>query len=97
MIKHIVLMKVRSGVPSSQVEAMLAAMNRLPIEAPGVKNWSLGKNLNPDYPEYQYGVVCDFDDLAALERYLKHPYHMRVRKEHTHSTLESRTIVDYEV
>lgn len=96
MIKHIVIMKVRSSVAPSQVEAMLAALNRLPQEAPGVKNWSLGKNLNPDYPDNHYALVCEFDNLAALDLYMKHPYHMGIRKEHTHPTLESRSIVDYE-
>lgn len=96
MIKHIVLMKVRPGVPASQVEAMLAALNQLPQEVPRVRNWSLGKNLGPDYPDVHYGLVCEFEDQAALELYLNHPYHLSIRKEHTHPTLESRTIVDYE-
>lgn len=96
MIKHIVVMKVRPGVPASQVEAMLAAMDRLPLEVPGVKNWSLGKNLNPGYPDNHYAIVCEFEDLAALELYSDHPYHVRIKKEHTPLTLESRSVVDYE-
>ena len=96
MIKHIVVMKVRSGVSEAQVEAMLEALNRLPVEVPGVKNWSLGKNLNPDYPDNHYAIVCEFEDVAALDLYLWHPYHQGIREEHTHPTLESRSIVDYQ-
>ena len=80
MIKHVVVMKVRSGVPEAQVEAMLEALNRLPVEVPGVKNWSLGKNLNPDYPDNHYAIVCEFEDLAALDLYLWHPYHQASEK-----------------
>lgn len=96
MIKHVVIMKVRPGIPPAQVEAMLEALDRLPLEVPGVKNWSLGKNFNPDYPDNHYAIVCEFEGPEALELYLDHPYHMRVRKEHTHPTLDSRSIVDYE-
>ncbi|MDO8691243.1 MAG: Dabb family protein [Dehalococcoidia bacterium] len=96
MIKHIVVMKVRQGMPPAQVEAMLAALNRLPLEVPGVKNWTLGKNFCPDYPDNHYAIVCEFDDRASLETYLHHPYHNRIRKEHTHPTLESRSLVDFE-
>lgn len=96
MIKHIVIMKVRSGVAPSQVEAMLEALNRLPQEVPGVQNWTLGKNFSADYPDNHYALVCEFETPAALDLYMKHPYHMGIRKEHTHPTLESRSIVDYE-
>jgi len=96
MIKHIVVMTVRPGIPEPQVEAMLAALNRLPVEVPGVKNWSLGKNFCADYPDNHYAIVCEFEDVAALELYLHHPYHNRIRKEHTHPALESRSITDYE-
>lgn len=91
MIKHIVFMKLRADAPVSQVEAMVAALNRVPLETTLVKNWSVGRNMNPRCPDNHYAVVCDFEDLAALEAYKILSFHDQVRP-----ILESSSVVDYE-
>ncbi len=91
MIKHVVFMKLRADVTASQVEAMVAALNSAPLEATLVKNWSWGKNVNARCPDNHYAVVCDFEDLAALEAYKSLSFH-----DHIRPILESSSVVDYE-
>lgn len=91
VIKHVVFMKLRADVPASQVEAMVAALSRAPLETALVKNWSWGKNMNARCPDNHYAVVCDFEDLAALEAYKDLSFHDQVRP-----ILESSSVVDYE-
>jgi len=95
MIKHVVLVKVKSGTSQSQIDAMVAGYNSMKDVVPELVSWSMGPNLRDD-SEFTHGMVAVVKDLEALKRYVEHPLHQRVSAELGRPIFEKRVIADYE-
>ena len=81
MIRHIVLMKIRAGVPQKQIDAVFAALAGLKNKIPGVLSFDGGpysskEGLNKGFT---HGFAMDFPSAAARDRYLPHPEHEKVK------------------
>ena len=75
MIRHIVLWKFREGTEAAQ-EEFLTALQGLYGVIPEIRNCEVRKNVTAG--EYDAALIADFDDHAALERYLADPRHVAV-------------------
>jgi hypothetical protein len=82
MVSHVVLMKPRADLSHADRRAFVAAFERAIREIPTVRGVRLGRRVRhgagyelaaPDTSDYL--VVIDFDDLAGLQAYLRHPAH----------------------
>jgi hypothetical protein len=75
--RHIVLIKARSDVPESEVQAALDALGALQGEMPGLVSFSAGPNTSPEGRTlgFTHGFVMDFENAAARDAYLPHPRH----------------------
>lgn len=103
MISHVVLMKVRQTLPATDLRALVHAFDRAVREIPTVRGVRVGRRVThgagyemavPDVADYI--AIIDFDDLAGLQTYLRHPAHVEVSARFSHS-LKLAMVYDFEV
>jgi hypothetical protein len=82
MISHVVLMKPRRDLSAADRAALIDAFERAVREIPTVRGVRVGRRIfhgagyeasAPDAADYV--AIIDFDDLAGLQTYLRHPAH----------------------
>ena len=82
MVTHIVMMKPRPDLSAADREALVVAFERALREIPTIRHVRVGRRVMhgagyeraaPDVADYL--VAIDFDDLAGLQAYLRHPAH----------------------
>ncbi|MEC5396584.1 Dabb family protein [Uliginosibacterium sp. H1] len=80
MITHLVLFRFKPGfaAESPAVKAVHAAMEALPGQVTGIREWRHGFNVTPDAEAWDYGLFASFDDEQALFSYFEHPAHLAV-------------------
>jgi hypothetical protein len=78
VIKHIVLFRFKPGVAQPERQAFLDMLQALPAKISEVVDFSAGFNVVPSARAYDLALVASYADLAALERYAKHPEHLPV-------------------
>jgi hypothetical protein len=103
MLTHLVLMKPRPDLTAADRGALVEAFERAVREIPSVRHARVGRRVihgagyeatAPDIAEYV--AVIDFDDLAGLHAYLRHPAHEELGVRFGQS-LRSAVVYDFEV
>ena len=80
-VSHIVLMKPRPDLSFADREAFVAAFERAAREIPSIRGVRVGRRIThgasyeTDADAAEFVAVIDFDDLAGLQAYLRHPAH----------------------
>lgn len=102
-MSHLVLLTVRPDVPIADRQALVGAFRRAILEIPTVRNVRVGtRALHGAGYEAEaldtadYLVVIDFDDMAGLQAYLRHPAHEELGVRFRQS-LRSALVYDFEV
>lgn len=82
MIVHVVLFRPRAGLSGADRTAMFDALNAAARDIPTVRRFHIGdrithgaayeSSMTNDFP---YAAIIEFDDLAGLQAYLRHPQH----------------------
>ena len=100
-VSHVVLMKPRADLSAADREALVAAFERAVREIPSIRGVRVGRRMmhaaageRPDAADYI--AMLDFDDLAGLHAYLRHPAHDELGARFGVS-LSSSTVLDFEV
>ena len=81
MVTHLVLMKPRADLTAADRDAFVAAFERAVKEIAGIRGVRIGRRTTfgagyeSTAPEMDFVAMIDFDDLAALQAYLRHPAH----------------------
>lgn len=103
MISHVVLMKPKADLSTEDRRAFVKAFDRALREIPSVRGVRIGKRvtIGAHYESFSrdggdYLAVIDFDDLAGLQAYLRHPAHHELGARF-YQTLSSALVYDYEV
>ena len=82
---HVVLFKPRPGLARADRDALVAAFERATREIPTVRGARVGRRVrhgagyettSPDLADY--AAIIEFDDLAGLQTYLRHPAHQEL-------------------
>ena len=78
-----VLVQLKPGTPSDAVDAMLAALRRLPARIPTILRMEIGRQhaAVDDGRNVALGGVVEFADDADYEAYAKDDAHLAVIKE----------------
>ena len=81
MIRHVVLIKIRSDVSQEQIDEVFKALAGLKDKIPGVLAFDGGpyssdEGLNKGFT---HAFVMDFESAAARDAYLPHPEHEVVK------------------
>lgn len=80
MIRHVVLLRVRSDVPAATLADVFVRLHALRSRIDGIVEIRSGPNVSPEGlgRGYTHGFTVDFVDAAARDRYLVDPAHQAV-------------------
>jgi hypothetical protein len=99
MIRHVVMWKLKNYAEghtrpenAALIEDMLEA---LPSKIHEIKGLQVGFDVLRGEASYDLVLIVEFADLASLERYQRHPEHVKVA-EFVAKVRESRAMVDFE-
>ena len=77
-VKHTVLFSFKDNVDETQVQQAITELNRLPELIPEVRSWEIAEDAGKRGASLRFALLATFDDMTAVERYLKHPEHGKV-------------------
>ena len=97
MIKHIVAFRFKENVQEDVVKELLAEQNDFPNRFPGMKNWTMGRNISKRDDTFTHAFVVEFDSEKDLVEYLNSEEHERWVREKFRPVIEKRAIVSYVV
>ena len=83
MIRHIVLIKFKSGIDQNVIDSLFDALADLGREIAGMRGFDGGVSVSPENLEqgFRHGFCTDFDDVTARCAYLVHPTHQALGAE----------------
>jgi hypothetical protein len=101
MVTHLVLMKPRPDLTPADRQAFIDAFDRAMREIPAVRGVRIGRRITHGAgyertaPDMDYVASIDFDDLAGLQAYLRHPAHVELGARFGES-LSAALVYDFE-
>ena len=101
MVTHLVLMKPRPDLTPAGRQAFIDAFDGAMHEIPTVRGVRIGKRIvhgagyEQGAPDMDYVASIDFDDLAGLQAYLRHPAHVELGARFGES-LSAALVFDFE-
>ena len=77
MMRHVVLVRFREGVPPAEIAGIFGALADLRRHLPGMKSFVHGPNVSPEGLSHghTHAFTVDFEDAAARDSYLALPEH----------------------
>lgn len=93
MIRHVAVLKFFSHVSQEQREAAVALMKATFSRIPDILRFEIGISYRPHSPKGDVAQITDFADLDALERFRRHPDHVKYRD--TMAKISDWQVVDY--
>lgn len=103
MLLHIVLFRPKPGISESDRAAMFAALTAAASEITAVRRFQVGTRITHGAAyeklmlhDFPFAAMIEFDDLAGLQAYLRHPAHERLA-ELFYRLQEAAMAYDYEV
>ncbi|WP_300347857.1 Dabb family protein [Clostridium sp.] len=99
MIKHIVMWKLQDEVQgktkAENAKIIKESLEGLKDKVETLIDIEVGINLNKSEQAYDVVLYSTFNSLEGLEKYQKHPEHLKVAT-FVRSVVKSRVVVDYE-
>ncbi len=97
MVEHIVLLKLKAGVSSTQLEVLRESLLGMAAEILGIESITTGANSSPEGKShgYGYGFIVRFTNEGARDAYLPHPFHRQVASEQIRPLVEDVLVFDY--
>lgn len=97
-VKHIGLIKFKEGTSEEQIDGMFDQLLDLTETIEGIEDYVAGPNVSSEglNQGMTHGFIMTFTDAAALNAYLPHPEHQRV-KDLILPLVESVVVFDFEV
>ena len=96
MIEHVVFFAVRPDTPESSVDAMVAALRKLPEAIPEVRSLTIGPTFTDRGREFTHGLHVRFADRDALATYLAHSAHVAAVEEVVKPIAADVVVLDWE-
>ena len=78
MFIHMFAFRFKSGVTDQKKDEVVAAIQNLQKEIPGILETWVGRNSSPRGQGFELGGVMKFADAAACDRYAAHPVHQKL-------------------
>jgi hypothetical protein len=72
------MMKFRLDVENEDIEALEKSLNELPNAIVEIYTYEFGRNVVRSDRSYDFALVSSFANVEALERYQRHPDHLKV-------------------
>jgi hypothetical protein len=94
MLNHVVSMKFKSGVTEADIDDLEKSLDELPNSIVEIQMYELGRDVLHTERSYDFALVALFANEEALQRYQKHPEHLKVL-EKIRRLCESVVAVDF--
>lgn len=78
MLKHVVLLKFKKGVPESGIAEIEKGLGELPDIIPEIMEFQFGRDVVRSERSYDFALVSEFENLETMQRYQVHPAHQKV-------------------
>jgi hypothetical protein len=103
MVSHVVLFRPRASLTAAERVAIVEALEAALRQIPSIRRFRVGRRVTHG-ARYEslmpvsldYAAIVEFDDLAGLQAYLRHPAHEALGGRFMQS-LEASAIFDYEM
>ncbi|WP_223693926.1 Dabb family protein [Leifsonia poae] len=98
-IRHVVSWKLAAtgeAERAEQIAAITSGLESLPATIPELLSLEVGVNALTPEANFDVVLISDFEDAAALARYVEHPDHQAVAA-YIRSVISGRSAVDFEV
>ncbi len=80
MIRHIVLFKFKADATPEQRASLIDGLKGLPQKIDVLRGLEVGENITDSPRAFDFALITDFDDEAALKAYAAHPDHQPILK-----------------
>jgi hypothetical protein len=78
MLNHVVLLKFKPDVAEDDISKLEALLDDLPNRISEILVYEFGRNTIPSERAYDFALVSLFANPETLERYRRHPEHLKV-------------------
>jgi quinol monooxygenase YgiN len=95
MIRHIVMFRFHAETPQPERDAFRAMLDELPAKIAEIQSFETGADIVRSPRAFDLALISTYADLAALDRYAKHPDHLPV-VERAREICQQVASVDYE-
>jgi len=95
MIKHVVFFKFKPEAAAADRKAALDGLRALPAKIEVIRSFEIGENVLPSARAWDGVLIGEYDDLDALDVYIRHEEHVRAATA-MREQCESVGSVDYE-
>jgi hypothetical protein len=97
VLRHVVLLKWKPGVPAGHADRLAAALRALPDRGIPFLAYSCGPDLGMAGPNgWDFAVVGEFADEEDWRVYMDDPEHDRIRQDLIGPYVEERALVQFE-
>ena len=96
MIRHVAVFRFVPSFSKGEREQWMTLLRALPAQIPELRSLSVGTDVLGGPSSYELAIVADFDDLAGLDAYNRHPAHAEVLRVSAPVKVSLAT-VDFEV
>jgi hypothetical protein len=94
MLKHIVFMKFKATVTTSEIEEIKQGLESLPAVIPEIKGFEFGQDILHTERSWDFALVSTFENVDAMKRYQVNPDHQVVVKK-VRAISDSLVVVDF--
>jgi hypothetical protein len=78
MVHHIAMIKFKTGITDEQIDGLVSMLDELPNKIIEIHLYEFGRDMLNTDRSYDFALVALFANVQALERYQKHPEHLKV-------------------
>lgn len=96
MIRHVAMMRFTESTTTADIEALAAALRRLPNVIPEIVAYTCGADLGLTQGACDFVVVADFATQAGYRTYAEHPDHVTASATFVKPILEDLHRVQFE-
>lgn len=95
MITHVVMMKFKPEVTSTEIDALETLLDGLPDRIKEIQSYDFGRDIVRSDRSFDFALVSIFANVDTLKHYQMHPEHQVVVKK-LGGMCENLIAVDYE-
>ena len=96
MIRHVAVFRFVPTFSDADREHWMTLLRALPAQIPELRSISVGTDVLGGPSSHELAIVADFDDLAGLDAYNRHPAHAEILRISA-AVKVSLATVDFEV
>ena len=94
MLKHIVFMKFKTTVTTSDVEELKTGLGSLPAVIPEIKEFVFGQDILHTERSWDFALISAFENGDTMKRYQVNPDHQVILQK-VRAICDSLAVVDF--